>query len=141
MLSCNLRPKKDHSMNGAVDFIKQCLKITDELGITKKILFRLDSGYDSADLIEAVNDKCYYIIKRNIRQESKEYWLDHAKSHCDDMVQFEEVKVLRRRIRTVLLKIIYSACKYVFSENYYMLRFGIDNKYYIPVKILNARYA
>jgi len=44
---------------------------------------RLDSGYDSADLIQTVNDKCYYIIKRNIRQESKEYWFDHAKSHCD----------------------------------------------------------
>jgi len=262
MLNCNLRPGKDHSMIGAVDFIKKCLEMTDELGITDKILFRLDSGYDAADLIDAINDKCYYIIKRNIRQESKDYWLDHAKSHCDweklregkirytgfvehirpaqrkdiqninvvieafettidrkeqhllfseiyintfwtnlpleakevielyhqhgtseqyhselktdmdverlpsgkfetnclilqlaqtaynllrrisiDVVQFEEVKVSRRRIRTVLLKIIYSACKYVFSGNYYKLRFGIDNKYYIPIKMLNIRYA
>ena len=82
MLNCNLRPGKDHSMEGAVDFINKCLEITDRLGITDKILFRLDSGYDAADLIKVINDRCYYIIKRNIRQESKEYWLDHAKSHC-----------------------------------------------------------
>ncbi len=82
MLNCNLRPGKDHSMAGAIEFTKKCLEITDRLGITDKILIRLDSGYDAADLIEVINDRCYYIIKRNLRQESKYYWLDHAKSHC-----------------------------------------------------------
>ena len=82
MLNCSLRPGKDHSMSGAVDFTKKCLEMTDRLGITDKILFRLDSGYDAADLIKEINDRCYYIIKRNIRLESKDYWLDHAKSHC-----------------------------------------------------------
>ena len=262
MLNCNLRPGKDHSMVGAVDFIEKCIEITDRLGITDKILIRLDSGYDAADLIEAINDRCYFIIKRNIRQESKEYWLDHAKSHCSwskvregkirytgfvehvkpaqredieninvvieafestidregqhlllseiklntfwtnlpleaeevielyhnhgtseqyhselktdmdverlpsgkfitnslvlqlaqtaynllrrisiDVVEFEKVKVSRRRIRTVLFKVIYSACKYIFTGNHYELKFGIDNKYYRPIKILYERYA
>ena len=257
MLNCKLRPGKDHSMEGAVDFINKCIEITDRLGITDKILFRLDSGYDAADLIEAINDRCYYIIKRNIRQEIKEYWFDHAKSHCSwtkiregkirytgfvehikpanrkdieninvvieafettinregqhlllpdiklntfwtnlplepeevielyhshgtseqfhsevktdmdverlpsgkfvtnslvlqlaqtaynllrrisiDVVEFEKVKVSRRRIRTVLFKIIYSACKYISTGNYYELKFGIDNKYYKAIKIL-----
>ncbi len=262
MLNCNLRPGKDHSMAGAIEFTKKCLEITDRLGITDKILIRLDSGYDAADLIEVINDRCYYIIKRNLRQESKYYWLDHAKSHCSwekiregkirytgfvehikpaqredmqninvvieafettisregqhllipeiyintfwtnlplepeevielyhmhgtseqfhselktdmdverlpsgkfetnslvlqlaqisynllrrisiDIVEFETVNVSRRRIRTVLLKIIYSACKFIFSGNYYSLKFGLDNKYYRAIKILYAKYA
>jgi hypothetical protein len=262
MLNCNLRPGKDHSMEGALDFIKKCLEITDRLGITDKILFSLDSGYDEADLIKVINDRCYYIIKRNIRQESKEYWLDHAKSNCSwnkirdgkfrytgfvehirpaqredieninvvieafettvdregqrllfseiyintfwtnlpleaeevielyhnhgtseryhselkpdmdverlpsgkfvtnslvlqlaktaynllrrisiDVVEFEKVKASRRRIRTVLFKVIYSACKYAFTGNHYELKFEVDNKYYRPITILYARYA
>ncbi len=262
MLNCNLRPGKDHSMAGAVEFTKKCLEITDRLGITDKILIRLDSGYDAADLIAVINDRCYYIIKRNLRQESKYYWFDHAKSHCSwekiregkirytgfvehikpaqredmqninvvieafettisregqhllipeiyintfwtnfplepeevielyhmhgtseqfhselktdmdverlpsgkfetnslvlqlaqisynllrrisiDIVEFETVNVSRRRIRTVLLKIIYSACKFIFSGKYFSLKFGLDNKYYRPIKILYAKYA
>jgi len=57
-----------------------------------------------------------------------------------DVVEFEKVKVSKRRIRTVLFKVIYSACKYIFTGNHYELKFGIDNKYYRPIKILYARY-
>jgi len=262
MLNCNLRPGKDHSMVGAIEFIRKCLEMTDRLGITEQILLRLDSGYDAADLVKEINNRCYYIIKRNLRQESLEYWSDHAKSHCDweeirkgkirytgfvehitpagredisnvhvvieafemtidrygqdflfpeievntfwtnlplepkevielyhehgtseqyhselktdmdverlpsgkfktnslilqlaqtaynllrrisiDIVEFETTKVSRRRIRTILLNIIYSACKYIRTSNCYKLKFGVDNKYCKPIKQLYARYA
>ena len=262
MLNCNLRPGKDHSMVGAIEFIRKCLEMTDRLGITEQILIRLDSGYDAADLIKSINNRCYYIIKRNLRQESREYWTDHAKSHCNweetrkgkirytgfvehitpagrkdinnvnvvieafemtidrygqellfpeievntfwtnlpheskevielyhmhgtseqyhselktdmdverlpsgkfetnslilqlaqtaynllrrisvDIVEYEKTGVSRRRLRTVLLRIIYSACKFIRSSNCYKLKFGVENKYCSPIQQLYAKYA
>jgi hypothetical protein len=45
------------------------------------VLFRLDSGNDSLDAIQALleNKDRYLIIKRNLRLESREWWLEEAK--------------------------------------------------------------
>jgi len=57
------------------DSIMNALQITD-----KPILIRLDSGNDSKDNIRICNKKdVLYIIKRNLRKESLEYWLELAK--------------------------------------------------------------
>jgi len=42
-------------------------------------LFRLDSGHDAADTLKALYG-CNFIIKRNLRRESKEWWLEHARA-------------------------------------------------------------
>jgi hypothetical protein len=262
MLNCKLKSGSEHSMSGAVEFVRKCIAMSDRLGITDRLLFRFDSGFDASELIREINDKSYYVIKRNLRCESKEWWLDHAKSHCSwnqiregkirytgfvnhvhpanceninnisviveafetkvtrdgenlllpevrintfwtnlpleseeiielyhqhgtseqyhselksdmdverlpsgnfptnslilqlaqiaynllrrisvDIVEFENVNVSRRRIRTVLLNVIYAACKFVFKGNYFRMKFGIDNRYYLPIKMLYERYA
>jgi hypothetical protein len=55
-----------------------------DMDVGKRYLFRLDSGNDPWDTLEAVGDrgKGYYcIIKRNKRKESDEMWLKRAKRY------------------------------------------------------------
>ena len=80
MIHVELRPGKDHSQNGTPEFLRQTIrnarKITD-----KPLLVVLDSGCDSIDnvmiLRKAHSD---YIIKRNLRKEKAEQWLEIAKA-------------------------------------------------------------
>lgn len=58
-----------------------CKKITDE-----PLLVRLDSGNDAAGNIGIlVEVGCHFIIKRNLRKESKEGWLKMAQEHSKDV--------------------------------------------------------
>jgi hypothetical protein len=80
MLDCELRPGSQHCQNGTIDFIKG---VKEQLGRVKgvgRILFRLDSGNDAFETIDAVRGKGHYcIIKRNKRRENDEKWLKRAK--------------------------------------------------------------
>jgi hypothetical protein len=81
MLNCELRPGSQHSNKGALEFISNSLDMIEELGIDlKTILVRLDSAHDSAEIIEELlNRGTAFIIKRNLRKESKEQWLSLAR--------------------------------------------------------------
>jgi hypothetical protein len=81
MLNCELRPGSQHSNKGALEFISSSLDMIKELGIDlKTILVRLDSAHDSAEIIEELlNRNTAFIIKRNLRKESKEQWLSLAR--------------------------------------------------------------
>lgn len=81
MLDCELRPGSQHSSKGTVEFIKQVIAKAKSLNI-KNILIRLDSGYDASELIEELmkHPEIYYLIKRNLRKESHEQWLELARS-------------------------------------------------------------
>lgn len=77
-----LREGKQHCQNGTVAFlqetIKLCKKLTDQ-----PLLVRLDSGNDSIDNVAVLIDEgCYFIIKRNLRRESKDGWFEMAKEYC-----------------------------------------------------------
>ncbi len=79
LVNLELREGKQHCQNGTVEFLSESIKysksITDEV-----ILVRLDSGNDSLDNIGAcVDEDVEWIIKRNIRRESKANWLKIAK--------------------------------------------------------------
>lgn len=79
LVNLELREGKQHCQNGTVEFLSESIKysksITDEV-----ILVRLDSGNDSLDNIGAcVDEDVEWIIKRNIRRESKADWLKIAK--------------------------------------------------------------
>ena len=57
--------------------ISLCRQITDA-----PLLVRLDSGNDSAENIGILLEMgCYFIIKRNLRRESREDWLAMAKEN------------------------------------------------------------
>lgn len=78
MLDCELRPGKQHCQNGTVEFIRRNLKAIKELGVTGKTLLRMDSGNDAIDNLHELHGNSRYIIKRNLRREIKEQWLEKA---------------------------------------------------------------
>ena len=75
-----LREGKTHCQNGTDQFLKEAIlyarRVTD-----RPLLVRLDSGNDSKDnlhVCHAPETKADYIIKRNLRKESREAWLSIA---------------------------------------------------------------
>jgi hypothetical protein len=83
MLSGELRPGSQHCQNGTPEFIKRINADLDGIVPGKNVLFRLDAGNDSLETIRALFERKnrFLIIKRNIRQESPEWWLEQAKTH------------------------------------------------------------
>jgi hypothetical protein len=77
LVNLELREGKQHCQKNTPGFIKETLesvrKITD-----KPILLRLDSGNDSKDNFPDVTN-VDFIIKRNLRRESVQGWVDLAK--------------------------------------------------------------
>jgi hypothetical protein len=87
LVNLELREGKQHCqkntpefINGTLDYIR---KITD-----RPVLMRLDSGNDSRDNFpDGSKDNVHFIIKRNLRRESHQKWVDLAKRtgeqhHC-----------------------------------------------------------
>ena len=81
MINCEFRNGEQHSQKGAVQFFEQTIrfarKVTDA-----PLLFRLDSGHDAGDNVKlfAKSEGVDYIIKRNLRSETPEQWLEIAKN-------------------------------------------------------------
>jgi hypothetical protein len=82
MLSCQMRPGNQHCQKGTPEFIRSFTESLSDITGGKRVLFRLDSGNDSLDTVQALleNKGRYLIIKRNLRLESPEWWLENAKN-------------------------------------------------------------
>ena len=81
MLNCELRPGRQHCQDGTLKFLSAGLDRLEELGILDRTLVRMDAGNDSSDNIKLLLDrKVDFLIKRNLRKESKEQWLATAKA-------------------------------------------------------------
>ena len=78
MVANELRPGSQHSEKGAVDFLKRCVAIMQMAGFkAHELLVRVDSGHDSSDFIETLDELgVRYLVKRNLRSESREQLLD-----------------------------------------------------------------
>lgn len=79
VVNTELREGSQHCQRNAVPFIEKSIlyakQITDHC-----LLLRMDSGHDSADNINlCLRENCDFIIKRNLRKESPEMWLEIAK--------------------------------------------------------------
>jgi hypothetical protein len=93
-INFELREGKQHCQNGTVAFLQEtirlCKKLTD-----KPLLIRLDSGNDSIDNVAVlINQGCYFIIKRNLRRESKDGWFDMAKQYSQQVTSPREGKTV-----------------------------------------------
>ncbi len=89
-----LREGKQHSQKGTPEFLKETIGICRQL-TDNPLLFRLDSGNDSAENIGIfIENGCYFIIKRNLRKESKEDWLKMAKEHSKDITHPRDGKTV-----------------------------------------------
>lgn len=85
MINCELRPGKQHCQNGTPEFLRDTIKKIDEIVPGQDIVFRLDSGNDAAvnlGIIHPTGKK--YLIKRNLRKESLENWLEIAKIYGEE---------------------------------------------------------
>ena len=81
MLNCELRPGRQHCQDGTLEFLEEGLDRLEEFGLLDRVLVRLDSGNDSSDNVGLFLDRGVdFVIKRNLRKESKEGWLAKAKA-------------------------------------------------------------
>ena len=94
LLNTELRPGKQHCQNHTPDFLRQTVALCKSL-MDAPSLFRLDSGNDAAENIGMLlQTGCWFIIKRNLRRESKDAWLAEMKSVCRDMKSPREGKTV-----------------------------------------------
>ena len=87
MVNAMLRPGSAHSLApGTREFIFQSIDLGKSM-VQDPVLAVMDSGFDSQDLIKDLiyTERTDFIIKHNLRQESKESWLQTAKENCQDM--------------------------------------------------------
>ncbi|MEA2096691.1 MAG: IS1380 family transposase [Candidatus Cloacimonadota bacterium] len=81
MLNTELRPGKQHCQEGTATFLREGLAYLKKLGILDRVLLRMDSGNDASENIAlTLKAGCAFVIKRNLRKENKNEWLDLAKS-------------------------------------------------------------
>lgn len=88
------KPRKQHCQKGTPEFLKETIDISRKL-TAEPLLFRLDSGNDSAENIGILLEcGCHFIIKRNLRKESKENWLKMAKENSRDITHPRDGKTV-----------------------------------------------
>ena len=80
MLDNELRPGSQHCQNGTPEFLERCLKSVEQIGCGK-VLVRMDSGNDSEENLRLLLDRADFIVKRNLRKESLQGWLEQAREH------------------------------------------------------------
>lgn len=84
-INFELREGKQHCQNGTVEFLQETVELCHRL-TDKPLLVRLDSGNDSIDNVAVLIDAgCFFIIKRNLRRESRDGWFEMAKQYCQDI--------------------------------------------------------
>ena len=80
---CNveLREGSQHCQSGTVEFLEDTLRYA-RMMTSEKLLVRMDSGNDALDNIKLFEkEHADYLIKRNLRSESADTWLETAKEH------------------------------------------------------------
>lgn len=81
LANLELRPGSEHCQKGTEAFLRRTLRYA-RLMSQATFLVRLDSGNDSVGNIKVCREeKAHYIIKRNLRQETLEEWLEVARGY------------------------------------------------------------
>lgn len=94
LINAELREGKQHCQCRTPEFLRKTIELCRQ--ITKDpLLFRLDSGNDAAENIGILMESgCQFIIKRNLRRESKEDWLSKAKEYSLNVTTPREGKTV-----------------------------------------------
>jgi hypothetical protein len=84
LVNCELRVGTQHCQCGTPAFLAETLQLTRRI-TQAKILVRLDAGNDDVENVRVFRQKCHgpvdWIIKRNLRKESREEWFEEACAH------------------------------------------------------------
>lgn len=97
LIACELREGKQHCQRDTPNFLVEVLRLARQI-TDKPLLFRLDSGNDSADNIGLFMEECFkgdrvhFIIKRNLRRELPEDWLEELRDVCTNVREPREGK-------------------------------------------------
>ena len=87
LVNLELRGRKQHGWKETPDFLVETIALCHQL-TDKPLLIRLDSGNDASENIGIFMEESYkynnvsFIIKRNLRKESRQDWLDSVKDCC-----------------------------------------------------------
>lgn len=94
LINSELREGKQHCQKHTPEFLRETIPLCRQL--TKSpLLFRLDSGNDAAENIGIFTENgCHYIIKRNLRKENPNSWLEHVRPVCKNITHPREGKVV-----------------------------------------------
>lgn len=97
LLALELREGKQHCQCGTAEFLREVILLARQL-TDKPLLIRLDSGNDAADNIGICMEECFrgnmihFIIKRNLRKELPQDWLDKMRDVCVNVDEPREGK-------------------------------------------------
>ena len=94
LVNTELRIGNQHCQCNTPDFLRETIRLCRQL-TPEPLMIRLDSGNDSAENIGILLETdCHFVIKRNLRRESREEWLEMAKTHCRDIEEPREGKTV-----------------------------------------------
>ena len=94
LVDAQLREGKQHCQKGTPDFLRETLELSHQI-TAEQLLVRLDSGNDAAENLGILlEDGSWFIVKRNLRKESKDVWLNEMKKCCQDIRQPREGKTV-----------------------------------------------
>ena len=81
LINCQLRQGSQHSQQGAPDFLRETLRLARRIS-GEKLLVRMDSAHDDIATVRQLRrtPKTDFIVKRNLRHESKQTWLEEAQA-------------------------------------------------------------
>ena len=85
-----LREGKQHCQKDTPEFLRESLSYAKPIVKNDKLLVRMDSGNDSIDNINVCqSEKVDWLIKRNMRREKPETWLEIAQQHGEKVCSRE----------------------------------------------------
>jgi hypothetical protein len=93
LVHCELREGKQHCQTGTPEFLRESLDYAGQI-TTSKLLVRMDAGNDDIENVRICRKhKADYIIKRNLRKESPEDWLEEAQAlgECEEPREGKQV--------------------------------------------------
>lgn len=94
LVNAQLREGKQHCQKGTPDFLRETLSLSHQM-TDAPLLIRLDSGNDAVENLGILlEDGSWFIVKRNLRKESKDTWLNEMKGCCEDIRHPRDGKVV-----------------------------------------------
>lgn len=94
LINAQLREGKQHCQCDAPAFLRETIELCRQI-TNEPLLIRLDSGNDSSENIGILLESgCHFIIKRNLRRESKETWFEMAKANSQNVTSPRDGKTV-----------------------------------------------
>lgn len=94
LINCELRKGSQHCQKHTPEFLRETIAAC-RMVTKSPLMFRMDSGNDATDNIGIfLENGCYFIIKRNLRRESRDAWLEEMRGKCRDITTPREGKTV-----------------------------------------------